>query len=121
MTSQPLDAFKEDLDPHLTSLKGCAAAQRALDYYLKPSVSSSSSAINDQRFNDSLLVVRDDNDEEEALVHAIQILRSASAAAYDHANTLQGSSRDSALGVTYVINAGTAFVIKAAQKCRPIA
>ncbi|CDF94671.1 MULTISPECIES: DUF3077 domain-containing protein [unclassified Pseudomonas] len=78
------------------SLQDCPAAQRALDYYLKPSVSDEQ----EHRFFD---VNRNINGEE-ALVHACDLLRCAAATAHESANRLQGSNRDLAFSVVHMID-----------------
>ncbi|UZE16230.1 DUF3077 domain-containing protein [Pseudomonas sp. B21-054] len=79
------------------SLQDCPAAQRALDYYLKPSVSD---VQQEHRFFD----VNHNISAEEALVHACDLLRCAAATAHESANQLNGSSRDLAFSVVHMID-----------------
>lgn len=79
------------------SLQDCPAAQRALDYYLKPGVSDAQA---EHRFFD----VNRNISGEEALVHACDLLRCAAATAHESANRLQGSSRDLAFSVVHMID-----------------
>ena len=85
------------LDKSFSSLQDCPAAQRALDYYLKPGVSS---AETEHRFFD----VNHKVSGEEALVHACDLLRCAAATAHESANRLQGSNRDLAFSVVHMID-----------------
>jgi hypothetical protein len=84
-------------DSTLTSLKNCPAAQRALDYYLKPGMSEAPA---EHRFFD----VNRNISAEEALVHACDLLRCAAATAQESASRLQGSSRDLAFSVVHMID-----------------
>lgn len=84
-------------DSTFTSLQDCPAAQRALDYYLKPGMSE---APVEHRFFD----VNRNISAEEALVHACDLLRCAAATAQESANRLQGSSRDLAFSVVHMID-----------------
>lgn len=83
-------------DSTFPSLQDCPAAQRALDYYLKPSVSEDQG----HRFFD----VNRNVSAEEALVHASDLLRCAAATAHESANRLEGSSRDLAFSVVHMID-----------------
>ncbi|MCQ6259721.1 DUF6124 family protein [Pseudomonas sp. Q11] len=91
------DETTHPFDSTFTSLQDCPAAQRALDYYLKPGVSDAPS---DHRFFD----VNRNISGEEALVHACDLLRCAAATAQESANRLQGSSRDLAFSVVHMID-----------------
>lgn len=71
------------MDTTFTSPQGNAAAQRALDYYLKPAVSEPEV---DERFFD----VKRHLSGEEALVHASDLLRCAAATAFKAAENLRG-------------------------------
>ncbi|WP_339545204.1 DUF6124 family protein [Pseudomonas sp. RA_35y_Pfl2_P32] len=86
-----------------TSLKHCAAAQRALDYYLKPAVS-------EPQVVERLFAVSHHVSREEALVHASDLLRCAAASAHESADTLQGARRDLALSVVHMIDMAKAMV-----------
>jgi hypothetical protein len=96
-----MDTFNKDeptgpFNPPFPSLQDCPAAQRALDYYLKPGVSDEQ----EHRFFD----VNRNITGEEALVHACDLLRCAAATAHESANRLQGSSRDLAFSVVHMID-----------------
>ncbi|ANI61291.1 hypothetical protein ACVK1X_000175 [Pseudomonas sp. PvR086] len=96
------------IDTSLTSPKGSAAAQRALDYYLKPAVSEVAS---EERFFD----VNRNISSEEALVHASDLLRCAVATAHESANQLQGASRDLAFSTVHMIDMAKAMVERALE------
>nr|WP_236010424.1 MULTISPECIES: DUF3077 domain-containing protein [Pseudomonas] len=85
------------LDPAFPSFQDCPAAQRALDYYLKPGVATAQA---EQRFFD----VNRNISGEEALVHACDLLRCAAATAHESANRLNGSNRDLAFSVVHMID-----------------
>lgn len=78
-------------------LQDCPAAQRALDYYLKPSVAQEEA---EHRFFD----VNRNISGEEALVHACDLLRCAAATAHESASRLNGPGRDLALSVVHMID-----------------
>ncbi|WP_347901086.1 DUF3077 domain-containing protein [Pseudomonas purpurea] len=106
------DTTEMEIDPNLTSLKGCAAAQRALDYYLKPAVSEFEVA---ERFFD----VNQRVSREEALVHASDLLRCAAATAYESADNLRGASRDLAFSVVHMIDMAKAMVDRSLEGNQP--
>lgn len=91
------------IDTSLTSAKGSAAAQKALDYYLKPVVSEE---MEDERFFE----VNRNVSSEEALVRASELLRCAAATAYESANHLQGSHRDLAFSTVHMIDMAKALL-----------
>lgn len=91
------------IDTSLTSPKGSAAAQRALDYYLKPAVSE---AAEEERFFD----VNRNVSSEEALVRASDLLRCAAATAYESANNLKGAHRDLAFSTVHMIDMAKALL-----------
>lgn len=103
MISVPNDALQIDPQDTYTSLKNCAAAQRALDYYLKPEVS-------DAETPDKLFHVRNDIGMEEAMIHAYDLLRCAAAVAYQLAESLQGASRDLAFSAIHMVELARAMV-----------
>ncbi|BBP60312.1 DUF3077 domain-containing protein [Pseudomonas sp. St316] len=90
---QPGSPFDSTFPP----LQDCPAAKRALDYYLKPSVSQAQAG---HRFFD----VNHSVSAEEALVHACDLLRCAAATAHESANQLNGSNRDLAFSVVHMID-----------------
>ena len=91
------------IDTSLTSPKGSAAAQRALDYYLKPAVSEPEV---DERF----FGVNSNLSGEESLVHASDLLRCAAATAFKAADGLQGVNRDLAFSVVHMVDMARAMV-----------
>ncbi|WP_419709409.1 DUF6124 family protein [Pseudomonas sp. NFX224] len=108
--TQPADDLPDmQIDTSLTSPQGSAAAQRALDYYLKPAVSEEGVA---ERFFD----VNRNISSEEAMVHASDLLRCASATAYESASHLQGSSRDLAFSAVHMIDMARAMVDRSLER-----
>lgn len=97
------------IDTTFTSPLDSAAAQRALDYYLKPAVSE---GVAEPRFFD----VNRNISGEEALVHALDLLRCAAATAYESANHLQGASRDLAFSTVHMIDMAKAMVDRSLEK-----
>ncbi|VVO42023.1 hypothetical protein PS833_05943 [Pseudomonas fluorescens] len=91
------------IDTSLTSPEGFAAAQRALDYYLKPAVAEE---VVEERFFD----VNRNISSEEALVHASDLLRCAAATAYESGNNLQGTNRHLAFSTVHMIDMARALV-----------
>ncbi|EJN30144.1 MULTISPECIES: DUF6124 family protein [unclassified Pseudomonas] len=91
------------MDTTFTSPQGNAAAQRALDYYLKPTVSEPE--VDERFFN-----VKRHLSGEEALVHASDLLRCAAATAFKAAENLQGASRDLAFSVVHMVDMARAMV-----------
>ena len=102
--NQPANDLPDmQMDTSLTSPQGSAAAQRALDYYLKPTVSED---MNESRFFD----VNRNVSSEEALVHASDLLRCAAATAFESASHLQGANRDLAFSTVHMIDMAKAMV-----------
>ncbi|VVO02766.1 hypothetical protein PS710_02799 [Pseudomonas fluorescens] len=91
------------IDTTLTSPEGFAAAQRALDYYLKPAVAEE---VVEERFFD----VNRNISSEEALIHASDLLRCAAATAYESGNNLQGTNRHLAFSTVHMIDMARALV-----------
>jgi hypothetical protein len=91
------DVPNNPFDSTFPSLQDCPAAQRALDYYLKPSVTDAEA---EHRFFD----VNRNISGEEALVHACDLLRCAAATAHESASRLNGASRDLAFSVVHMID-----------------
>jgi hypothetical protein len=87
----------------LLFLRSSGAARRALDYYLKEDMSA-------QAADATLFDVKAGISDEEALVHASDLLRSAAATAYESANSNQGNGRDLAFSVVYLIDMAKAMV-----------
>ncbi|MFU2329107.1 DUF6124 family protein [Pseudomonas sp. NFX98] len=109
MTQPANDLPDMQIDTSLTSPQGSAAAQRALDYYLKPAVSEEGVA---ERFFD----VNRNISSEEALVHASDLLRCAAATAFESASHLQGSSRDLAFSAVHMIDMAKAMVDRSLER-----
>ncbi|KMT54961.1 DUF6124 family protein [Pseudomonas fildesensis] len=102
MTSPyPLPATPEINE--LLDMRSSGAAQRALDYYLKEDMSAAPP-------NDALFSIKPGISQEEALVHASELLRSAAATAYESASNHQGNQRDLAFSVVYLIDMAKAMV-----------
>jgi hypothetical protein len=97
------------IDTTLTSPLDSAAAQRALDYYLKPAISEE---VAEPRFFD----VNRNISGEEALVHALDLLRCAAATAYESASHLQGASRDLAFSTVHMIDMAKAMVDRSLEQ-----
>ncbi|MBV4457722.1 MULTISPECIES: DUF6124 family protein [Pseudomonas] len=91
------------IDTTLTSPQGSAAAQRALDYYLKPTVSEPDT-------EDRFFGVNRNLSSEESLVHASDLLRCAAATAIKATDGLQGVSRDLAFSVVHMVDMARAMV-----------
>lgn len=112
--THPADHLTDiQIDTSLTSPQGCAAAQRALDYYLKPAVAEEADEV---RFFD----VNRNVSGEEALVHATDLMRCAAATAGESARQLQGSSRDLALSVVHMIDMAKAMVDRALERYQSV-
>ncbi|PTR21241.1 MULTISPECIES: DUF6124 family protein [unclassified Pseudomonas] len=103
------DLSDMQIDTTLTSPQGSAAAQRALDYYLKPAISEE---VTEPRFFD----VNRNISGEEALVHALDLLRCAAATASESANHLQGANRDLAFSTVHMIDMAKAMVDRSLEK-----
>ncbi|KRP74659.1 hypothetical protein TX23_00240 [Pseudomonas paralactis] len=84
------------------------AAQRALDYYLKEEMSTPD-------VEGALFAIKPGVSQEEALVHASDLLRSAAATAYESACRHQGNQRDLAFSVVYLIDMAKAMVERSLQ------
>lgn len=89
-------------EDELLLLRSTGAARRALDYYFKDDTPPPA--------DKTLFNVRPDLSDEEALVHASDLLRSAAATAYESANSKQGDARDLAFSVVYLIDMAKAMV-----------
>ncbi|MCP1496878.1 hypothetical protein J2Y86_001585 [Pseudomonas migulae] len=103
MTIPSNDLPDLQIDTSLTSPKGSAAAQRALDYYLKPAVSEE---VEEERFFE----VNRNVSSEEALVRASDLLRCAAATASESANNLHGVHRDLAFSTVHMIDMAKALL-----------
>ncbi|WLH88374.1 DUF3077 domain-containing protein [Pseudomonas sp. FP453] len=87
----------------ILDMRSSGAVQRALDYYLKEEVSLSAT-------DDTFFSIKPGISQEEALVHASDLLRSAAATAYESASSHQGNNRDLAFSVVYLIDMAKAMV-----------
>jgi len=91
-------------EDELLLLRSSGAAQRALDYYL----------LKDDMLalpvEDSFFEAKAGISDEEALVRASELLRSAAATAYESANCAHGNSRDLALSVVHLIDMAKVMV-----------
>ena len=103
MTTSPylLPEIPEDNELH--DLRSSGAAQRALDFYLKADMSASIP-------DGTLFAIKPGISQEEALIHASDLLRSAAATAYESASSHQGNQRDLAFSVVYLIDMAKAMV-----------
>lgn len=82
------------------STQRCAATQRALDHYFKPEPTAKGLP----------LQVRQGVKHQEALGHASELLKCASAAAYESADQLRGASRDMAMAVVHMVEMASVLV-----------
>ena len=97
---------KNESDSELESLKDTVATQRALDYYLKPSVSQCA-------VEKKVFLVSSDVSQEEALVHASDYLRCAIASAQGAAEHQQGPQRDLLMSLLFFIESSKQLVDRA--------
>ncbi|MDZ5435086.1 DUF3077 domain-containing protein [Pseudomonas fluorescens] len=109
MTQPANDLPDMQIDTSLTSPQGSAAAQRALDYYLKPAVSEE---VVEARFFD----VNRNISCEEALVHATDLLQCAAATACESASHLQGTNRALAFSTVHMIDMAKAMVDRSLER-----
>ncbi|VVO39444.1 DUF6124 family protein [Pseudomonas fluorescens] len=106
MSTPSNDSLEMEAELDFISLKGNAAAQRALDYYLKPEVSEAT-------FEEKIFEVRPGISSEEAMVHACSLLRCAAATAHESADNLFGANRDLAFSVVHMIDMAKTLVDRA--------
>lgn len=106
MTSLTKSPQKNESDSELDSLKDTVATQRALDYYLKPSVSQ-------HTVEKKVFLVSSDVSQEEALVHASDYLRCAIASAQGAAEHQQGPQRDLLMSLLFFIESSKQLVDRA--------
>ena len=104
MTTSPYLLPEPSEDTEMHDLRSSGAAQRALDYYL----------LKDDMLalpvEDSFFEAKAGISDEEALVRASELLRSAAATAYDSANCAPGNSRDLALSVVHLLDMAKVMV-----------
>jgi hypothetical protein len=103
MTTTPYSLPEICDEDELLFMRSSGAAQRALDYYLKEEGTPPS-------VDDTLFEAKPGISDEEALVHASDLLRSAAATAYESANSAHGNSRDLAFSVVYLIDMAKVMV-----------
>ncbi|WP_455825290.1 DUF6124 family protein [Pseudomonas graminis] len=89
-------------------MRSSGAAQRALDFYLKENRASPTAEA-------AFFAIKPGISQEEALVHASDLLRSAAATAYESASSHQGNHRDLAFSVVYLIDMAKAMVERSLQ------
>jgi hypothetical protein len=108
MTTSPHLLPDHPENDDLQGLRSSGAAQRALDFYLKEHLSAPDP-------NGVLFAIKPGISQEEALVHASDLLRSAAATAYESASSHQGNHRDLAFSVVYLIDMAKAMVERSLQ------
>ncbi|NBF04193.1 DUF3077 domain-containing protein [Pseudomonas sp. Fl5BN2] len=111
MNTSSKDVPELDTEATFSSLKGNHAARRAMDYYLKPTISGSDK-------EEKFFEIRHSLSSEEAMIHASDLLRCAAATAYDAANNLRGANRDLAFSVVHMIDLAKALVDKSLESQR---
>ena len=111
MTIPCNDVPEMPIDTTLKSPEGFAAAQRALDYYLKPAVSEE---VVETRFFD----VNRNVSREEALIHASDLLRCAAATAYESGSNIQGPNRHLAFSTVHMIDMARALVDRSLESAQ---
>jgi hypothetical protein len=108
--THPVDDLPDmQIDTSLTSPQGCAAAQRALDYYLKPAAAEEPGEVRFFEVNPNV-------SNEEALVRASDLMRCAAATAYESASQLQGAARDLAFSAVHMIDMAKALVDRTLER-----
>ena len=108
MTTSPCHLPETPRHDELHDMRCSGAAQRALDYYLKEEMSVHVP-------DGTLFAIKPGITQEEALVHASDLLRSAAATAYESASSHQGNQRDLAFSVVYLIDMAKAMVERSMQ------
>jgi hypothetical protein len=103
MTTSPYHLPETPEHTDLHGMRCSGAAQRALDYYLKEDMSA-------RDVDEAFFTIKPGISQEEALVHASDLLRSAAATAYESASSHQGNHRDLAFSVVYLIDMAKAMV-----------
>ena len=83
-------------ETELEALKDSAATQRALDYYLKPSVTKRSP-------EHKAFTVRNGLSREETSTHALELLECVIASAHDCAESLQGAHLKRTVGMLHFL------------------
>ena len=114
ITPNPPDA--DDVSPYEStdSKKFNEAADRALDYYLKPTT------LNEvPRKPSTLYFVAPDTDDETLLVNACESLASASVMLSNFAGLIEGSHRHTVLGIQQVVMLGELAVNRMLDRLDP--
>ncbi|NBA95973.1 DUF6124 family protein [Pseudomonas sp. R5(2019)] len=105
MNSKPRGVQASDLD-NTPTLSESEAARRALDYYLNPE------PVNPQPERPPFMA-RDGLSTEQALTHALMLMRCTAATAYEVADAQQGSKRDLAFSVVHMADMTKTLVERA--------
>jgi hypothetical protein len=90
------------------------AADRALDYYLKPVISQ-----NLPRKPSTIYLIAPDTDDETLLVNACESLASASVMLSDFAGLMEGTHRNTLLGIQQVVMLGELAVNRVLDRIDP--
>ena len=116
ITPNPPETDTDDVSPYESadSKKLNTAADRALDYYLKPA------ALNEApRKPSTLYFVAPDTDDETLLVNACESLASASVMLSNFAGLIEGSHRHTLLGIQQVVMLGELAVNRLLDRLDP--
>jgi len=100
-TPNPPDTDPVPHDPSLDAKKLKEAADRALDYYLKPSALKKT-----PRKASTMFMITPDTDNETLLANACESLASASVMLSDFAGLMEGPQRNTLLGIQQVVMLG---------------
>ncbi|MDR7282151.1 hypothetical protein J2X84_000966 [Pseudomonas corrugata] len=106
----------DDVSPYETpdSKKLSDAADRALDYYLKPVIPKDT-----PRKPSTIYFVGPDTDDETLLVSACETMASASVMLSDFAGQVEGSQRNKVLGIQQVVMLGELAVNRMLDRLDP--
>jgi hypothetical protein len=114
-TPNPPDTDPASPHESLDSKKTNDAAKRALDYYLNPSANIMATP----RKPSTLFTINPELDTETLLAHACESLASANVMASDLAGFLEGTHRNTLLGIAQVIMLGELAVNRALDNLDP--
>ncbi|QHF45632.1 hypothetical protein PspS35_18205 [Pseudomonas sp. S35] len=103
MTTSPHHLPETPENDELHGRPNRCAARRAWDLHLKEDMSARTP-------DETFFAIKPGISQEEALVHASDLLRSAAATAYESANSQQGNQRDLAFSVVFLIDMAKAMV-----------
>jgi hypothetical protein len=112
VTPNPPDTDPASPYEALDSKKLHDAAERALDYHLKPDVS----IMDMPRTPGTMFIVNPELDTETLLAHACESLASANVMTMDLADHMEGPRRNSLLGIAQVIMLGELAVNRALDR-----